>query len=186
LERPWQREFKQKPLEMIARDRPKYISAALTITLAYIAAGLPDLPPDLNGFEQWSRLVRAALTWLGEDDPVLTMESARDSDARLQAKAATLAAIGELFGFGEDRARTVAQMIEATDPFNGLRTLLVPEAKQKALGEALMVVARQGKEISPTKLGYWLRQGKGQIVNGLRLCGKLDRTKVNWWWVEQA
>ena len=193
MERPWQREFKQKPLEMIARDRPKYISAALTITLAYIAAGLPDLPPDLSGFEQWSRLVRAPLMWLGEDDPVSTMEAARDSDARLQAKAATLAAIGDLFGFGEDRARTVAQMIEATDPLSGaaslkelLGTSIIPNAKQKALGDALMVVARQGKEISPTRLGYWLRQGKGQIVNGLRLCGKLDRTKVNWWWVEQA
>jgi putative DNA primase/helicase len=193
LERPWEREFKQKPLEMIARDRPKYIGAALTITLAYIAANLPDLPSDLNGFEQWSRLVRAPLMWLGEDDPVLTMEAARDSDARLQAKAATLAAIGDLFGFGEDRARTVAQMIEATDPSKsatGLKELLetpmTPGARQKALGEALMVVARQGKEISPTKFGYWLRQAKGQIVSGLRLCGKLDRTKVNWWWVEQA
>ena len=108
MERPWQRKFKQRPLEMIARGRAKYIEAALTITRAYIAAGLPDLPPDLNGFEQWSRLVRAPLMWLGEDDPVLTMEAAREGDARLQAKAAALAAIGELFGFGEDQARTVA------------------------------------------------------------------------------
>jgi putative DNA primase/helicase len=192
-ERPWERKFKQKPLEMIARDRAKYIGAALTITLAYIAAGLPDQPSELNGFDQWSRLVRAPLMWLGEDDPVLTMEAAREGDARLQAKAATLAAIGDLFGFGEDRARTAAQMIEATDPFKYksmvdrkelLETPMFPEAKQKALGDALMVVARQGKEVSPMRLGYWLRQAKGQIVNGLRLCGKPDRTKVMWWWVE--
>jgi putative DNA primase/helicase len=192
MERPWQRKFKQRPLEMIARGRAKYIEAALTITRAYIAAGLPDLPPDLNGFEQWSRLVRAPLMWLGEDDPVLTMEAAREGDARLQAKAAALAAIGELFGFGEDQARTAAQMIEATDPDSGggagLDELLDSATglgpKEKALKEALMAVARQGREISPAKLGYWLRQAKGQIVNGLRLDGRLDRVKVNWWWVD--
>jgi hypothetical protein len=129
--------------------------------------------------------------WLGEDDPVLTMETARQGDAKLQAKAATLAAIGDLFGFGEDRARTVGQMIEAIDPSSvSLKALLNapfnPEPKQKALADALMMVARQGKEISPQRLGYWLRQAKGQIVNGLRLCGKLDRTKVMGWWVEKA
>jgi putative DNA primase/helicase len=179
MECPWQRQFQQKPLEMIARDRPRYIGAALTITLAYIAAGLPDQPPELNGFEQWSRLVRAPLVWLGEHDPVLTMEAARESDARLQAKAAALAAIGELFGYGEGQARTVAQMIEAVDS-------AYPTEKQKALREALMVVARQGREILPSKLGYWLRAAKGQIVNGLRLGGKPDRTRVTWWWVEPA
>jgi putative DNA primase/helicase len=182
MERPWQRQFMQKPLEMVARERPKYIGAALTITLAYIAAGLPDQPPELNGFEQWSRLVRAPLMWLGESDPGLTMEAAREGDARLQAKAAALAAIGELFGFGEGHARTGAQMIEAVVS----SSFSAPTAKQKALGEALMVVARQGREISPAKLGYWLRQAKGQIVNGLRLGGKPDRTRVTWWWVEQA
>ena len=35
----WDKEFEHDPLEMIARDRAKYISAALTIPLAYIAAG---------------------------------------------------------------------------------------------------------------------------------------------------
>lgn len=55
MERPWQREFKQKPLEMIARDRAKYIAAALTIPLAFIAEGQPDQPPELNGFAHGPR-----------------------------------------------------------------------------------------------------------------------------------
>jgi len=193
MERPWQREFKQKPLEMIARDRAKYIAAALTIPLAFIAEGQPDQPPELNVFAQWSWLVRAPLMWLGEDDPVLTMEAARLGDARLQAKAAALAAIGNLFGFRE--GRTAAQMIEATDPFNNktmmnskeiLDTPINLNAKQKALREALMAVAGAGKEISPTKFGYWLRQAKGQIVGGLRLCGEPDRTRMMHWWIEKG
>jgi hypothetical protein len=44
--------------------------------------------------------------------------------------------------------------------------------------EALIVAAGVGNEISPVKLGYWLRASKGQIVDGPRLCGELDRTKV--------
>src|SRR5262249_50753972 len=150
-------------------------------------------PPELNGFAQWSRLVRAPLMWLGEDDPILTMEAAREGDARLQTKGAALAAIAELFGLGEGRGRTAAQMIEATEPSSGamyvkklLSAPMNPTGKQKALREALMAVAGQGKEIAPAKLGYWLRQSKGQIVGGLRLCGKQDRTRMMHWWIEKG
>jgi hypothetical protein len=192
MEKPWDKKFSRKPLEMIARDRAKYIEAALTIPLAYMAAGLPD-PPELNGFGQWSRLVRGPLMWLGEADPAETMQAAREGDARLQAKATALSAIADLFGLGQDRARTAAQMIEATDPFSGavvlkelLRTPLVPEAKQKALREALMAVAAAGKEISAAKLGQWLRRAKGQIVNGYCLQGEPDRTRMMHWWIEKS
>jgi hypothetical protein len=190
MEKPWEKRFKRKPLAMIAHDRAKYVEATLTIPLAYAASG-PSDPPELNGFDQWSRLVRAPLMWLGEADPVLTMQAAREGDARLQAKATALFAIADLFGLGQDRARTAAQMIEATDPFSGaaglkelLDTPLVPGAKQKALGEALMAVAGAGKEISAAKLGAWLRGAKGQIVNGYCLQGELDRTRTMRWWVE--
>jgi hypothetical protein len=192
MEKPWEKKFLRKPLAMITRDRAKYVAAALTIPQAYVTAALPD-PPELNGFDQWSRLVRAPLMWLGEADPVLTMEAAREGDARLQAKAAALAAIANLFELGKDRARTAAQMIEATDPFSGatdlkefLRTAMIPTAKQKALGEALMAVAGAGKEISAAKLGAWLRGAKGQIVNGYCLQGEPDRTRTMHWWVEKS
>jgi putative DNA primase/helicase len=179
MERPWEKKFTQDPLKMIARDRPQYIWAALTIPLAYVAAGKPVLPLDeVNGFGQWSRLVRAPLMWLGEADPATTMQAAREGDAKLQAKAAVLAAMADLFGLGMGQRQTVTQIIEAATEGVTLQ--------HKALHEALMAVAGAGKEISTEKLGYWLRAAKGQIVGGLRLCGEKDRTNTMRWWAEKA
>jgi putative DNA primase/helicase len=189
MERPLEKEFKQDPLKMIARDRAKYISAALTIPLGFVAAGMPNLPRELNGFSQWSRLVRAPLIWLGEGDAVASMAAATAGDARVQAKAAVLAAMADLFG---NSKVTVAQIIDGTDPQKAaadLKTILAvgdPSPKQKALREALMAVAGAGKEIAAGKLGYWLRAAKGQIVGGLCLCGEPDRTRMMHWWVEAA
>ena len=44
---------------------------------AYLAAGRPVTKQPLGGFEGWSKLVRNALLWLGQVDPVETIESAR-------------------------------------------------------------------------------------------------------------
>jgi putative DNA primase/helicase len=196
MERVWDREFSQQPLEMIAADRAKFVGAALTIPLAYVAAGFPDLPPDLNGFKQWSRLVRAALMWLGEPDPVSTMEIARGGDARLQAKGAVFAAMADLFGLGEAVARTAAQIIEGTaTEFDGAismkeilsaRTTRTPQ--QNDLIEALREVAAQRKayDVTSGTLGNWLRDWQDQIVGGLRLRSKADRTRLKHWWIEQV
>jgi putative DNA primase/helicase len=108
----WDREFKLEPLEMIAKDRARYIAAALTIPLAYIAAGMPDCPRDLNGFKQWSRLVRGSLMWLGEADPVETMKTVIEGDPKLQAATSMLFAMRAAFG---DRAHTSAELVDLVD-----------------------------------------------------------------------
>jgi hypothetical protein len=54
--------------------------AALTILRAYHVAGRPNLPPRLQGFEEWPDTVRAALTWLDAGDPVSTMDRLRKAD----------------------------------------------------------------------------------------------------------
>jgi putative DNA primase/helicase len=192
MEKPSERLYAKDPFEMIARDRQRYIAAALTIPLAYLVAGSPNLPKPVNGFSRWSKMVRAPLMWLGEAGPASTMSTAREGDPRLQASAAMLAAMADLFGLGKEQARTAAQMISATDPAKGavgLKEILAarsaPGPQQKALREALMGVAGVGKEISPNKLGYWLRATRERIIGGLRLCGEQDKhAKVMRWWIE--
>ena len=66
---------------MIRRDRATYVRAALTILRAYIVAGRPKQKrKPLGSYEEWSRLIRDALLWLGEPDPVATMEKVRNED----------------------------------------------------------------------------------------------------------
>jgi len=80
VERPELREFEQNPIDLIRKDRGLYVHAVLTILRAYIVAGRPGQSTPLGGFEPWSRLVRDALIWLGEADPLVTMNEIRDHD----------------------------------------------------------------------------------------------------------
>ncbi len=55
--------------------------AVLTILKAYHVAGRPNRPsPPLQSFIHWSDTVRGALLWLGQGDPVNTMQRLRATD----------------------------------------------------------------------------------------------------------
>jgi hypothetical protein len=81
VEQPDQRQFDFDPVAEIAANRTGLVTDALVVLRGYIAAGRP-LPVEyrrLGSFEDWD-LVRGALIWLGQDDPVLTQAAARDDD----------------------------------------------------------------------------------------------------------
>ena len=80
MEQPELRQFKFDPVARVLADRGKYIAAALTICRAYMVAGKPNPAPKLASFEGWSDTVRSALIWLGKEDPVKSMETARAED----------------------------------------------------------------------------------------------------------
>ena len=80
VERPELRQFDFDPVARVLTDRGKYIAAALTICRAYFVAGRPRPAPKLASFEGWSDTVRSALIWLGKEDPVKSMEAAREED----------------------------------------------------------------------------------------------------------
>jgi hypothetical protein len=82
-ERPELRTFRHDPLRHALDERAAYIAAALTITRAYLAAGSPQVCGALGSYPEWSRMVRSPLVWLGEPEPVESMESARDEDPEL-------------------------------------------------------------------------------------------------------
>ena len=69
IERPELREFKYDPLAMVLADRGKYIAAALTITKAYLTSGERVKCSPIGSYGDWSRVVREALIWLGEEGP---------------------------------------------------------------------------------------------------------------------
>lgn len=73
MERPEERTgFQQDDLRAWVRHaRPRLVTAALTLMRAYFEAGCPQqgITP-MGGFEAWSALVRQALGWAGEADPL--------------------------------------------------------------------------------------------------------------------
>jgi hypothetical protein len=79
MERPDEREFDFDPEDEVRQGRPQLVVDALTVLRAYDGAGRPraDGWRPLGSFEDWE-LVRGALLWLGEADPLDTQERARD------------------------------------------------------------------------------------------------------------
>jgi hypothetical protein len=110
-ERPELRQFDRDPVAEAKANRGRYLVAALTVVRAFIVVGRPQQlqQQPLGSFGEWSRLVRDALLWLGEADPVATLETARAADPRL----ANLTAVVEQWAAVVGDARTTARALIA-------------------------------------------------------------------------
>lgn len=73
VERPDQRQFDFEPRVEALRERPRLVTAGLTILRAYITAGRPNPMDKIGSFEAWN-LIREALVWLGCADPATTRD----------------------------------------------------------------------------------------------------------------
>jgi hypothetical protein len=158
MERPEQREFTDDELlDTVKANRAQLVVAGLTVLRAWhvARANEPALQLKSMGFTEWSRRVREALVWLGEDDPASTMEVTRKDDPYLAERAAVFTEWHNALGETEYLVRDV----------------IADAVNHPGLYAALLVVAatKNGKDISPERLGRWLARNRGMIVNGLTL-----------------
>lgn len=150
-ERPEQRSFDRDHLAEIKARRGEIIHDALTVVLAYLAASEPKIAGlyGYGGFEQWDRLVRRPLAWLGCPDPLLTAEGLREQDPDLEAMRLLFSAWHDVVE--RDRPVTAIELIGmATDVNQNLR-------------EALQVVCAE--KPNGRRLGNWLRAHRDRIVS---------------------
>lgn len=172
-DRPDLRRFRHDLESEVRRRRVGLVRAALTIMAAYESNGSPDqgLSP-LAGFDRWTRRVRSALVWLGEADPVETVEVLRSDDP------------------GRDNLQTLLQLWHAAF---GDQPVTIREAVERGEGsdpellDALTAVAPGGRGPDRRRLGWYLRQHRDRIVAGLRLqdAGS-DRTRTQTWTVSRT
>jgi putative DNA primase/helicase len=174
MERPELRTFRCDPVATVLVDRGRYITAVLTIVRAYLDAGCPGLCAPVASFDDWSRLIRSPLVWLGRADPVATMEAARTDDPSRANLRAVVAAWHT--AIGPNKPLTAGELRDkagnSTDP-------------EMTLHKALLVVAfvPRRNEIDATKLGLYLRRNRGRVVDGLKIFGEEDKhlKQVRWW-----
>lgn len=176
VERPEQRTFTRNHLDEVYANRGELIRAALSIPMAYLQAGAPAIDglTPLGGFEQWDRMVRRPLVWLGLPDPLRPSETLRDDDPELAAMRALFAAWRELF---KDKAVTVAEVVEAgmdRGPMSG-------SPVNADLFDSLQVACAE--KPNARRLGNWLRQRHNRIVDGMQLvrAGMDGHAKVAKW-----
>jgi putative DNA primase/helicase len=162
-ERPELRLFQHDPLHQAMRDRGSYVAAVLTIIRAYLAAGSPKVCNSIGSYSGWSTMVRSPLVWLGQPDPVGSMEFSREDDPEL-------ADIRELFGLWIDYLDldlyyTACKIIEVACQLPSLT-----DFNRQPFKELLLrIAADRNGGISTQRLGTWLRKISGRVVNGYRL-----------------
>jgi putative DNA primase/helicase len=82
-ERPELRRFKRNTLRQAGASRATYVAAGLTVMRAYLAAGAPEMCGPFGSYAEWSTMVRSPLIWLGEPDPVASIDTTQAEDPEL-------------------------------------------------------------------------------------------------------
>jgi putative DNA primase/helicase len=167
MERPETRSFTFDPVQRVLSDRGCYVAAALTVVRAYLHAGKPGCLAPVASFAEWSDHVRSALVWLGCDDPVASMEAARDDDPELGELRETMALWREHIGTNNGlTAREIADQAarRLQDDQGHLTEVATPD-----LLDALLRIAGERGGINTKRLGKWLMRFEGRIVDAHQL-----------------
>jgi putative DNA primase/helicase len=152
VEHPEDRTFKRDNLlGYVEENRPRLVTAALTVLRAFVVAGRPAHDLSVKGsFEAWDRLIRAAVIWARGDDPLGGVERIRkQSDDDLEQIRSLYTAWHDTFSSQE---RTVADVVRLADNVPPLR-------------DALSSWCKSGRP-EAKRLGYVLRKLNGRIVGG--------------------
>jgi hypothetical protein len=161
-DKPELREFDFDPVAEARRLRPQLLAAAFTITKAWLLAR--DRPENreirshtLGSFEEWAALVAGAVEWVTGTSPISMIEANKDSDPRVRAEAALIAALYRQF---------------PTTPF--LATAAAREIDAELWRE---IVRFKGDKPDGSTIGYWFRRRKDQPFTIDETPGK-PRTRV--------
>ena len=137
----------------VLKHRVELLMAALTIIKAYHDQQQKG-PTPLPSFEDWSKLVRDPLLWLGMPDPTWTQDDETDDESANVDGAFRI--MGKSFG---SRVFTVRDVITLATGFNG------PE---EDLASALMS-AGCAEITNNVKVGFWLRDCRDKVGGGYKL-----------------
>lgn len=152
-ERPEQQLFDRDLYRWIPEHRHRLASSGLTVLRSYVVHDFPTqkITPFVR-FADWSRLVRSALVWLGETDPVKTQERLRGRDPVTTGLGAFLSAWRDAF---KDRAASAKEAINSqSDP----------------LWQSILEVAStDGEKVSVKSLGKYLAKYAGRAEGGLKI-----------------
>lgn len=175
MEKPYERKFDYSILDRVRQHRAELAVAAVTIIRAYTAMERPCPLTPLGSFEEWSRLIREPLVWLGMADPVSSIDAMREEDPTVTTRRQLLNAWRAAFG---DEAVTAARAVERA------QDILAGEFVDPDLREAMMAAApdRKGSTFSQLSVGQYLRKHKDVVTDGLCFTHVgTNRNKVALW-----
>jgi putative DNA primase/helicase len=182
---PELRDFAYDPIADAKANRGELVAAVLTVLMAYHIAGRPNRPsPPLQSFVPWSNTVRGALLWLGQGDPVKTMDRLRKNDPVLKNVTAVAHAWRDEF---DNRAVTASEAVEtaaahifvaAPGTEGSSYPLREKQFTHGNLREALLEVANKVGDPDARLLGNWLTRSAVDRVVDLGLPGEPERVAI--------
>ncbi len=156
----------------VLRERGRYVSAALTIVRAWLAADRPKTAcKSMAGYADWSNLCRQPLLWLGCADPAASVFEAMAEDPDRETLGRLLTAWHTTFG------KTPVMVRDA------LKQAALP-GEQQELSEVLRDIAEERGEINRRKLGWWIKRHSNRIVDGRRFVRASGNRSAEAWQVD--
>jgi putative DNA primase/helicase len=149
-----ERRFKIANLRgFLLENRAPLLIAALTVIRAYALAQTVDAVP-LPSFENWSRLVREPLIWLGMADPCETQKTETDDESG--SIAGIFEKLAAHFGSAAFTCIDVARLVGGIMDSNGDLS-------------SMMLNNGCTEPSSPQKVGYWLRSLRDKNAGGFKM-----------------
>lgn len=178
MERPEERVFETDVTEVARVRRVELVMGALTILRAFVAQRGPKVAPSLGGFEDWSNVVRSALVWVGEADPLSNAEKVRENDPERERTAAILSSLpaGRVWTTSE-----IGRMLHLD------RERGVGSWQHEAMSDALSEFVERSGQLNTVRFGHFLRKHRGRLVNGRRIANRgTDQNNVALWTIEET
>jgi hypothetical protein len=161
----------------VAHNRPRLLSAALTVMLAYQRAGRPNMKlRPWGSYEGWSAFVRSAVVWVGLPDPGAT---------RLMLEDATDIAVGSMGLILEawERMDPQRQGLTAADVIERLKHPVNPPDWYAGMRASIEELAGR---LDSTALGRTLRKYRKRVFAGRYINRAGERHRAAKWIVYPA
>jgi hypothetical protein len=155
-ERPELRRFNRNALRQAAGNRATYVAAALTMMRAYLAAGSPEVCGPFGSYPEWSTMVRSPLIWLGEPDPVASVDMSQAEDPEL----AELHELRDLWQ-GDLKIDTPYKTASIIEAWSAAPAGFNPNPHKQFL---LRIAGDKDGNISAKRFGEWLHRNCGRVV----------------------
>jgi len=177
LENPETRTDLRELAPWIRENRPRLLSAALTILCAYHAAGRPkqNIRP-WGSYGPWSELIRGAIVWAGWPDPLAEGTVARQEDDPVRGAMGVLLEEWDLI----DRDHEGLTSARIIDEISKLST------GAESLKEALEILAPANSRSRPGTLGAKLREYCRRLINGRMIDHFPKKRGLIYWYMKNT
>ncbi len=155
--------YSGNPVETVKSNRESYVSAVLTLILAWKAAGSPkaDVAPIASYSGLWSDYCRHAVMWLGYPDPATSLIEQLKHDPDAENLFALMTAWHTCFGSNLTTVRKAVETVDKASSFDK-----ASDSEQDLLDALTEFPVGSKGNLNRSKIGWILKKNADRIIDG--------------------